>query len=549
MNSFSDSQNQIPPFLRIRLRIAKVRRAPNSSRMKNVKKTFAITKRQPQAVISNCQTEERERKTHETHKPLTMAIILGGGIGGLSAAFYHFKKFGNKQNLKLFEATNRFGGWIQTDTSRIDKNVRFESGARTLRPTGERGFNTLELCAELGLTDALLPIVSSHPAARNRMLAVNSQLYSLPSSFPSIFKTMPPFKYPLAVSLLQDVKNKYRGEPLADDSIYNFVERRFGTDVAKYLISSMMCGICAGDAKEISVKFLMKNLFEYEQQHGNITMGLVHKMFGAKKVASVSAVQPPCSLVKRARQEHWSIYSMKNGMKQLPEALIEYLQRNSVLLNLNSKCDSIAFDGEHSVTVTINGQKHSANSLISSLPAFELGRLLQQQHPILAEELNQISYVDVAVINLQYVGDLLPSPGFGFLVPPSENSPILGVIYDSACFDMGAKNTVLTVMMGGKWFASKFGDSITEAELLDKALGQLRAILKIEQPPHDCKVNVLRKCIPQYVVGHYDRIERIRDYVGAKKLPLKLCGSAIDGVGVNDVIFTAKQAIQSMESN
>lgn len=475
-----------------------------------------------------------------------MAIILGGGIGGLSAAFYHFKKFGNKQNVKLFEAANRFGGWIQTDTTRSDKNVRFETSARTLRPAGERGFNTLELCSELGLTNDLLPIVSSHPAARNRMLAVNNQLYSLPSSLLSMIKTSPPFKQPLAKALWHDITNKYRGEKLPDDSLYNFAERRFGTEVAKYLFSAMLCGICAGDAKEISAKFLMKKFFEFEQQHGNITMGLVNQLFSAKK-QSAGLNAPPCALVQRARLEKWSIYSIENGLERLPKALVDHLQRNSVSLNLNSKCDSIEF-GDKELTVTINGQKHNADSLISSLPAFELGQLLKQQHPQLAEELNQIPYVDVAVINLQYKGDLLPSPGFGFLVPPSENLPILGVIYDSACFDMGDKNTVLTVMMGGKWFKSKFGDNVTEAELLDKAFGQLRSILKIDQPPVDYKVNILRKCIPQYVVGHHDRIDRIHNYISAKQLPLKLCGAAIDGVGVNDVIYSAKQVVQSIES-
>lgn len=238
---------------------------------------------------------------------------------------------------------------------------------------------------------------------------------------------------------------------------------------------------------------------------------------------------------------------MENGLERLPKTLAEYLQRNSVQMNSNAKCESIDFDDKHSVTVKINGQRHTAHSLISSLPAFELSRLLQPQHPTLANELIQIPYVDVAVINLQYTGDLLPLPAFGFLVPPSENSPILGVIYDSACFDMGANNTVLTVMMGGKWFPSKFGDNITEAELLDIALGQLRSILKIDQPPNDYKVNIQRKCIPQYVVGHYDRIDRIHSYIDAQKLPLKLCGSAIDGVGINDVIYSAKQAVQSIE--
>lgn len=477
-----------------------------------------------------------------------MAIILGGGIGGLSAAFYQFKRFGNKQNIKLFEATNRFGGWIRTDTSRIDKNVRFESGARTLRPRGERGAITLELCAELGLNDALFPILSTHPAIKNRMIAVDNQLYSLPSSILSIFKTTPPFTQPLIAALWHDIHSKYNGVKLTDDTLYNFAERRFGTDVAKYLISAILCGICAGDAKEISVKFLLKNFFEYEQRYGNITMGIVKEWFNAQKKPPHNAALP-CSLVKRARAEKWSIYSMENGMERLPKALAEHLQRNTVQLNLNSKCDGIEFGDGHSVSVTINGQQHEANSLISSLPAFEMGRLLQQQHPILANELNQIPYVDVAVINLQYAGDLLPSPGFGFLVPPSENSPILGVIYDSACFHMGDRNTVLTVMMGGKWFQSKFGDNITEAELLEKAVGQLRSILKIDQLPSDYKVNVLRKCIPQYVVGHYDRIERIHNYIGAKKMPLKLCGAAIDGIGVNDVIYSAKQAVDSIESN
>lgn len=479
---------------------------------------------------------------------LAMALILGGGIGGLSAAFYHLKKFGNKENVKLFEAANRFGGWIRTDTSRIDKNVRFESAARTLRPRGERGANTLELCEELGLSDALLPIPSTHPAAKNRMLAVNNQLHSLPSSVFSILQTKPPFKEPLIVSLMRDMRSKYTGDRLIDDSMYNFAERRFGPDIAKYLISSMLCGICAGDAKEISVKFLMKSLFEHEQQHGNITMGLVKSAFGAKKPTTPVADGSPSPLVKRALAERWSVYSLSHGMEALPKALVSHLQRESVDLSLNSKCDSIRFDGQQSATVTINGREHSTRALICSLPAFEIGRLVRPQHPALADELSNIPYVDVAVINLKYAGDLLPSPGFGFLVPPSENSPILGVIYDSACFDMGADTTVLTVMMGGKWFRSKFGDSITDAELLDKAAGQLRSILRIDQPPVDYKVSVLRKCIPQYVVGHYERIGRIHDYIEANGLPLRLCGSAIDGVGVNDVIYSAKQAVHSIAS-
>lgn len=495
------------------------------------------------AVIFNCHSKWKRWTIHKT--TFAMTIILGGGIGGLSAAYYHLKKFGTRKNVKLFEASSRFGGWIQTDTSRADRNVRFEYGPRTLRTFGERGFNTIELCDELNLNNDLLPITSSHPAAKNRMIAVNNQLYSLPSSLLSIFRTAPPFKKPLVWYISQDLRSKYKGEKLADDSMYNFVERRFGTDIATYLISSMVCGICAGDAKEISVKFLMKTFFEYEQEHGNITKGLLNKLFSAQKQSQATSSNP---LVGRARKEKWNIYSMANGMEQLPKALVSHLTQNYVQMNSTSKCDSIRFGDDHSIAMTINEQTHHTDLLISSLPAFEMSHLLQSQHPTLAQLLGQIPYVDVAVINFHFANDLLPSPGFGFLVPPTENLPILGVIYDSSCFKMGDNNTVLTVMMGGKWFRSRLGDNISEAELLEKALQSLRSILKIDQSPVDYRVNVLRKCIPQYVVGHHDRIKRILDYIAANNLPMKLCGSAIDGVGVNDVIFSAKHAVQSIES-
>lgn len=154
-----------------------------------------------------------------------------------------------------------------------------------------------------------------------------------------------------------------------------------------------------------------------------------------------------------------------------------------------------------------------------------------------------IPYVDVALVNLQYEGDdLLQRPGFGFLVPPSENLPILGVIFDSCCFPQSGK-TILTVMMGGAWFAERLGAQPTNKQLYEIAVQQVSGILGIKQRPHTGRVHVLHQCIPQYVVGHRDRVGRIRDYIREHRLPLTLCGAAFDGVGVNDVIYSARQAV------
>lgn len=476
-----------------------------------------------------------------------MPIILGGGIGGLSAAFYLLRQSNLSHAPKLFEASNRFGGWIKTEVSSADRNVRFEVGPRTLRPRGVEGFNTLALCTELGLDHDILPIPASHAAARNRLLAVNNELCPLPSSLTGLFKTIPPFTKPIIYGLIHDLRHSYAGKPLDDDTIYNFIERRFGTEIAKYLMSSMICGICAGDAKEISVKFMLKELFEFEQKHFSVGWGLVYKTIGRwtkrnttdKSVTSFES----CDLVKRSLNERWSIYSFKSGLEILPQKLSENLCKNGVKLNTGSKCEHIEFNGDRAI-VTVNGKSHETDELISSLPAFELGKLVKKQHPQLAEDLMAIPYVDVGVVNYQFSGNLIKQPGFGFLVPPVENLPILGVIYDSCCFDMG-ENTVLTAMMGGKWFRERFGNG-DEKDLYEKSINEIRRILKIQQTPNAFKVSILRQCIPQYVVGHFNRIERIRKYIEHNKLPLRVCGSAYDGVGVNNVILSAKNAADSI---
>lgn len=478
-----------------------------------------------------------------------MSIVLGGGLGGLSAAYYLLKQAPKAQAPKLFEASNRFGGWIKTDVSSADSRVRFEVGPRTIRPKGIEGLNTLALCSALGLSNEILPIPSSHIAAKNRLLAVNNGLCLLPSSLMGMFKTIPPFSAPLITALFHDMKHSYIGKPLTDDTIYNFAERRFGTEVAKYLMSSMICGICAGDAKEISVKFLLKELFEYEQKYSSVTKGIYHKTMERFKSKHKDQQKSPDSteqsdLAKRSSTERWSVYSMNGGLEKLTQTLTHNLCENGVEMNANAKCEHIEFKSDR-VSVIANGKTYDTNHLVSCLPTFVLGKLVEKQHPQLAEELLAIPYVDVAVLNFQFAGkNLLEQPGFGFLVPPIENSPVLGVIYDSCCFDMG-DNTVLTAMMGGKWFRERFGNG-NENDLYDKAIGEIRRVLNIQQKPAAFKVNILRQCIPQYIVGHFDRIERIRKYIEDKQIPLSLCGAAYEGVGVNNVIYSAKQAVKSI---
>lgn len=212
-------------------------------------------------------------------------------------------------------------------------------------------------------------------------------------------------------------------------------------------------------------------------------------------------------------------------------------------MHLNERCKQITFADGGKTKLQFPSRSLDSDQILSTLPTYSLAPLISAEHPQLASMLTDIPYADVAVVNVQFKGKVLGREGFGLLVPPCENLPILGVIFDSCCFDMG-DNTVLTFMMGGHWFRQHFGENPEEKMFLDTAKKYLNQILGIQQEPDSFHVNILRKCIPQYTVGHYERVAEIRSYVAEKKLPLELAGSAFDGIGVNDVIWSSANAVE-----
>ena len=119
----------------------------------------------------------------------------------------------------------RLGGWIQT--TRSDDGFTFEHGPRTVRPAGPKGANTLELIEDLGIEDRIIPIKYGHPATVNRMVCVNGELHKLPSNLKSIFTTQPPFSKPLFLAGVKEFFTTQKKCP--DESIYDFVQRRFGS--------------------------------------------------------------------------------------------------------------------------------------------------------------------------------------------------------------------------------------------------------------------------------------------------------------------------------
>lgn len=468
-------------------------------------------------------------------------VILGGGLSGLSAAYYLLKQ-SPRASVIILESSNRCGGWIRSQ--KLPNGIIFEQGPRTIRPAGIPGANTLKLIEELELSNRITPILRTHPAATNRLIYANGELHLLPSKLTSLFTKQAPFSKPLIMQLMKDVVTPKKHIVEQDEAIYNFVERRFGREAADYLISPMICGICAGNAKEVSVNFLLKSLFEFEQKYGSISRGLIASVVTSRKTKQQDISS---ELAQKARDERWSVYSFEDGVEELPDTLKEVVTAKGCKIQYCAECIEITPSDKKMHIKLKTGRNIEADHVISSLPANSLGKLVQKSQPDLSKLLETIGSVTVAVVNLAFKRRITEKQAFGFLVAPKENLPILGVIYDSCCFPRGDR-TVFTVMLGGYWFKEYFGENPTEGELLKVALEQLRTILKFNDDPDHCKVNILHSCIPQYTVGHNSRVDSIFKCITDNKLPLSLCGSSYSGVGVNDVILSAKNAVEHLKS-
>jgi len=364
-----------------------------------------------------------------------MTIILGGGISGLSAAYYAAKSV-KAASVNLLEASNRVGGWIRSRIS--PSGVIFEQGPRTIRLVGIAGKNTLNLIEDLQLTDKLIHIKLNHPAIRNRLIYSDGALHLLPTSLKGIFKTTSLLDRPLINYLWTELRARKISKE--DESMYSFFERRFGQDIADNLISPMVCGICAGDAREISVKFLFKSLFEMEQKHGSVVKSVL--LNGLRKILKLKANSANTNdtndenavsygtLVARAQKENWALWTLQGGLELLPQTLADNLKKQGIKIQMKKKCEKLTFKSDH-VEILVNDSIQECSRVISSLCAKDLAKLVQEQHPRLSTELEAIPTVTVGIVNLEFQEDILPLQAFGFLVPPKENLPLLGVVFDS----------------------------------------------------------------------------------------------------------------------
>lgn len=263
--------------------------------------------------------------------------ILGGGISGLSTAWFLRRLLQNQPNsavcIRVMEQAERVGGWLQTETQ---SNFQFEVGTRSMSPKPKNAQAVWTLVEGVGLQPPeVLTLHKLSSVSQQKHLVFGGEVRAVPSPFQEMGLLL---RHPLTRSilpaLLRDVVVARR-RPLQekDESIQEFFTRRFHKDVADRLMSAFVNGVYAGDISEWSMHAQFPVLWELERKYRSILIGYMVD-------AVVSRLQQHQGLSSRNPEERsnsfddldaWkrngSMYSFQEGMEALPQALVKDLRQ------------------------------------------------------------------------------------------------------------------------------------------------------------------------------------------------------------------------------
>ena len=438
-------------------------------------------------------------------------IILGAGISGLSAAWY-LSQISSSLDVLILEKSNRIGGLFHTDHT---TGFHFEKGPRTFKIN--RCPTILQLAEQLGL---VREIIWSENLPHNRYLWWNEKLHKFPTNVISFLWS--PLTKGFIKALITEWKHPAKK---GDETVWEFVIRRFNYDVAQRLFDPMVVGIFGGDPRLISIRALFPILKEWEEKYGSITKGFLKNW---KRTSKRSPYLPDAPLS--------AMFSFREGIEQLTSTL---LTKTPASIYYQHEAQKVV-QTEKKVVVKTNRGEFTADYVFCALPGLQAGNLFIKDMPSIGKELISLKSEGIIVLNFGYKDNVLPVEGFGYLTPHCTREDILGVIFDSSVFKQHNKypqETRLTIKL------KDLGQS--EEEAIQTALLSIRRHLKISVQPDVIAFKRVLSAIPQYTVGHLERMESLYPKFQQKIPRCYLLGNYRIGVSVDSCIRCSKETVQN----
>jgi oxygen-dependent protoporphyrinogen oxidase len=442
-------------------------------------------------------------------------IVVGAGISGLACA-YALKKSG--KDVLVLESSENPGGMIRTTS---DDGFLYECGPQSFSNT--TALSTL--VKELGITDRLVKAPTRAP----RYILVKGKLREVPLSPPALLGSSL-LSWATRFSLLREPFRK-TVPPSDDESIADFVRRKFSSELLELLVGPFVSGIYAGDPEKLSLRAAFPLLHEAEERAGSLVRGM-------KAVAKE----------RKSPRERPSLASFRDGNETLPRALSQALGGS---LETGVRVTKISRDPSNEYQIEAKTESGSAqfktSQLVLATPTRITASLLGSFLPATAAILAEIEYAPVAVVSLAYkradVGHSLE--GFGFLVPRSAGMRILGTVWNSSLFENRApQNQVLvTNFLGGTTDPS--AAALPPDTLVELTHRELSPILGLRVKPVHSRVTAYQFAIPQYNLGHQNRLAAIQSQI--VQIPgLHLIGNYLRGPAIGACVEHAQAVAESI---
>ncbi|MCR2822545.1 protoporphyrinogen oxidase [Lederbergia panacisoli] len=452
-------------------------------------------------------------------------VIVGGGIAGLSAAFYTKKIFEEQQvpvEISIVEKSDRLGGKIQT---LHHEGFIIEKGPDSFLA---RKQPIMELTKELGLEDEL---VGTNPNAKSTFILNKGKLHPMP---PGLVLGIPTKVVPFIKTGLISPLGKIRAamdlvlpkRTGGDESLGHFIERRLGKEVLENITEPLLSGIYSGDARFLSINSTFPQFKLMEEKHRSLIKGIM---------TSHHSPQPIKGLPEIAKKSMFLSY--KNGLSTLVDRLEDVLRPIEIIngqgVEKLTKCE------KGYKLILENGTELQADGLILAMPTSKAATLLPG-----FKWLEEIPYVSVANIALAFKKEdvRFPLSGSGFLVPRKEGRTM------TACTWLSSKwlhttpsgNVLFRVFVGRA--GSEGWLKLSDQELLSAVSKDLHDMMGITAKPFFSEITRCLDSMPQYPVGHKEQLKMIREQLGINMPGIFLCGAGYDGVGIPDCIQQGKKA-------
>jgi oxygen-dependent protoporphyrinogen oxidase len=313
------------------------------------------------------------------------------------------------------------------------------------------------------------------------------------------------------------------------------VRRHYGQEVVERLADPLLSGIYGGDADSLSVQAVLPRFTDMERKYGSLSRGM---LAGRKKMAEMTRKMGPNYTPRPL------LSSLKNGMQQLVDAVVEFLPKDRLRTGVTVEAISRDASGW---SITVGDHTERFDGVIIATPAHAAGKLLADIDQTLAAELSAISYTSSVTVAATYNrGDLTHMPpGFGFLVPKSEGRRVraLTFVHNKFPHRTPPDRGILRVFLGG--LSDEGVLSLSDDEILSTVRRELRELINLDAQPRMERVYRWNKAMAQYSPGHLDRVKRIRQSVAAMPA-LALAGNAYQGIGVPDCIASGLIAANSL---